>query len=179
MLPAQGKTAMPLLSEIARRKKIDYFLRPLPREAHILEIGCGSGWVGSYLRENGWRNYTGFDVVPPADIVGDIRDWRELGVRPESFDAIVAFEVVEHVACFQECYDLLRPGGRLLLTTPVPHMDWEMKLLEALRLNQRRTSPHDHLVYLEKVPQFEKKEIMRVASLAQRGIFTKQPLPDS
>ena len=48
---------------------------------------------------------------PPADIVGDVRNWRSMGLAEGSFDAIVSFEVVEHVDCFRECYDLLRPGG--------------------------------------------------------------------
>ena len=34
---------MPLLSDIARRKKIRYFLDPIPKDARVLEIGCGAG----------------------------------------------------------------------------------------------------------------------------------------
>jgi hypothetical protein len=40
---------MPLLSDIARRKKIDFFLRPIARDTRILESGCGSRWVGEFL----------------------------------------------------------------------------------------------------------------------------------
>ena len=125
------------------------------------------------MRENGWTRYTGFDDVPPADVVGDIREWRELGLRPASFDVIIAFEVVEHVDCFAECFDLLKPGGRLLLTSPVPHMDWAMKLLEAMGLNQRRTSPHDHLVYFDRVAWKGERALKTVGFLAQWGVFTK------
>jgi SAM-dependent methyltransferase len=164
---------MPALSDYAQRKKIDYFLKPLPKDARILEIGCGSRWVGDHLRGNGWRNYVGADLVPPADIVGDIREWRSLGLKSESFDVVIAFEVIEHVDLVQEAYDLLRPGGLLLLTSPVPHMDWAMKLLEALRLNQRRTSPHDHLVYFERIRLFEPVSLRRKAGLSQWGILRK------
>lgn len=164
---------MPLLSDIARRKKVAFFFRDLPKSAHVLEIGCGSGWVGEYLRTGGWRNYVGLDIVPPADVVGDVRDWAALGLRPESFDAVVAFEVVEHVDCFRACHDLLKPGGRMLITTPVPHRDWVMKVLESCGLNQKRTSPHDHLVYLEKVPLFGEKRVRTVAGLSQWGVFVK------
>ena len=73
---------MPALSEYARRKKIEYFLSGVPKSARILEIGCGSRWVGEYLRANGWTHYVGADLVPPADIVGDIRNWRERGAVP-------------------------------------------------------------------------------------------------
>lgn len=139
----------------------------------MLEIGSGSGWVGAHLRANGWSRYTGLDVVPPADVVGDIREWRKLGLQPASFDVIIAFEVVEHVDCFAECFDLLKPGGRLLLTSPVPHMDWVMKLLEAMGLNQKRTSPHDHLVYFDQVAWKGERSLKTVGFLAQWGVFTK------
>jgi len=87
----------------------------------------------------------GMDLVPPADIVGDIRDWENLGLKEESFDVIVAFEVVEHVDCFQECW-VIKPGG-VLFTSPVPHMDWAMKVLEELDLTKNEQVPHDHLVF--------------------------------
>lgn len=164
---------MPALSDYAQRKKIRHFLEPLAKDARILEIGCGSRWVGSYLKANGWSNYVGADLVSPADIVGDIRDWRSLGLAPASFDAIVAFEVIEHVDLTAEALALLKPGGLLLLTSPVPHMDWFMKLLEAVGLNQRRTSPHDHLVYLEDLRWFEAVSLRRVAGLSQWGILRK------
>ena len=107
---------MPLLSQYAQIKKIEYFLKKIPKQARILEIGGGTGWVYDYLKQNGYNHYVGIDLVPPADIVGDIRDWKNLGLKEESFDAIVAFEVVEHVNCFQECFELLKPGGVLMLT---------------------------------------------------------------
>jgi 2-polyprenyl-3-methyl-5-hydroxy-6-metoxy-1,4-benzoquinol methylase len=164
---------MPLLSSHARRKKIRFFLDGIPRDAAVLEVGSGSCWVGQYLRANGWTNYTGLDLVPPAEVVGDVLEWQKLGLRAGSFDWIIAFEVVEHVDCFQACYDLLKPGGRLAITTPLPHMDWLLKFLEALGLNQRRTSPHSNLVYLDRVPLFAHKEIRRVAGLSQWAVFTK------
>lgn len=164
---------MPMLSDIAQRKKIEYFLNPLPRDAAILEIGCGARWVGDHLRSAGYTGYVGNDLFPPADIVGDIRKWRELGLKAESFDAIVAFEVVEHVDLFQEAFDLLKPGGTLLLTSPVPEMDWAMQLLEAVGLNQKRTSPHDHLIDFRTIPLFEAVSLRRVAGLSQWGIFRK------
>ena len=40
---------MPILSDIARRKKVDFFLRPIPKDARILEIGCGAKWVSDFL----------------------------------------------------------------------------------------------------------------------------------
>ena len=164
---------MPLLSDIARRKKERYFLDPIPKDAAILEIGCGSKWVGEYLRGNGWTNYTGLDLFPPADVVGDVLKWRELGLKEASFDFVIAFEVLEHVDCIDAVYDLLKPGGRFLLTSPVPHMDWFMKTLEIVHLNQKRTSEHCNLTYFTKIPKFKPIELKTVAGLAQWGVLEK------
>lgn len=81
----------------AQKKRMEYFASALRQEDRILEIGCGSGWVRAALEERGFRNYTGMDLFPPADIGGDINSWRNLGLEPYSFDVSVAFEVVEHV----------------------------------------------------------------------------------
>jgi SAM-dependent methyltransferase len=164
---------MPALSDYARRKKIEHFLAPLPKDANILEIGCGSKWVGEHLRNNGWIRYVGADLVPPADIVGDIKEWVALGLQPASFDAVIAFEVIEHVDLTKAAFDLLKPGGLLMLTSPVPHMDWAMKLLEKIGLNQPRTSPHTNLTYFEQLRDFECITIKRKAGLSQWGILRK------
>ncbi len=166
---------MPLLSDYARKKKADYFLAKIDPDERILEIGAGSGWVEQWCREHGRSRYTSLDLKPPADIVGDIRDWRELGIEPASFDVVIAFEVVEHVPCFEEAYTILRDGGRMMITTPVPHRDRLLRLMELMGLNQSRSGPHDHLVYLESVPVFEEKEIRTIGGLSQWAILHKQP----
>jgi 2-polyprenyl-3-methyl-5-hydroxy-6-metoxy-1,4-benzoquinol methylase len=164
---------MPLLSSYAQKKKITYFMDDISKDARILEIGSGGGWLGEYLKGNGWQHVVGIDLEPPADIVGDICDWKDLSIEANSFDYIIAFEVVEHVDCFEACFNLLKPGGLLMLTSPVPHMDWACKMLEGVGLNQKRTSPHDHLIYFENIPLFEPVEIRRVGFMAQWGIFKK------
>jgi 2-polyprenyl-3-methyl-5-hydroxy-6-metoxy-1,4-benzoquinol methylase len=164
---------MPLLSQYAQKKKTDYFLKKISKQDRILEIGCGTGWVRNYLKENGWKNYVGIDLVPPADIIGDIRDWENLGLTEETFDIIIAFEVVEHVNCLKECYKLLKSGGKLMLTSPVPHMDWILNFLELIGLNQKRTSPHNNLIYFKDCFIFENKDTKIVGFSSQWGIFTK------
>ncbi len=165
---------MPLLSDVAQKKKIDFFLTPLDKDARILEIGSGSGWVGDYLKTNGWTNYDGLDLEPPADIVGDITQWQSLGMQANSYDVIVAFEVVEHVDLYAACQDLLKPNGKLLVTTPAPHADWFMKILELVGLNQKRTSPHCNLHYLKSNDKLDLDLKRTVAGLSQWGIFVKQ-----
>jgi len=164
---------MPLLSDISRRKKLTHFFRDIPKTARILEIGSGAGWVGEYLKAGGWQGYIGMDLFPPADIVGDIKQWQQTGLQPESMDVIVAFECIEHVDLVQEALDILKPGGLLLLTSPVPSMDWVMKILESIGLNQKRTSPHCNLVDFRKLLLFEMVDYRRIGGLAQWGVLRK------
>lgn len=165
---------MPLVSRYAQKKKIRYFLKDIPKDAHILEVGCGSRWVSDYFKSNGYLHYTGLDLESPADIVGDIRDWRQLGLQPRSFDYIIAFEVVEHVDMFSECHELLKDDGQFLITTPIPERDWILKVFEFFRLNQRRTSVHDHLTDLRTITLFKPLEYKRIAMLSQWGKFVKR-----
>lgn len=145
----------------------------IPADARILEIGCGDRWVGDFLRSTGRANYTGLDLQPPADIVGSILHWRSLGLEAGAYDTVLAFEVLEHVPCYREVFDLLRPGGTLRLTTPVPHWDWACRVLELLGINQRRTSPHDHLVYVEDIPFFEIVSNRRFMVTGQWAVLRK------
>jgi 2-polyprenyl-3-methyl-5-hydroxy-6-metoxy-1,4-benzoquinol methylase len=164
---------MPILSDYARKRKIVHFFKSLPKQTRILEVGCGGGWLGSYLRNAGYTQYVGLDVAGPADLVGDILKWKAIGIEPESFDAIVAFELIEHVDCVQEMFDILKPGGLLMLTSPLPHMDWLCLLLERLGLNQKRTSPQSHLIYFKDLPLFEPQQIKIIGGIAQWGKFRK------
>jgi 2-polyprenyl-3-methyl-5-hydroxy-6-metoxy-1,4-benzoquinol methylase len=163
----------PIISHYLKRKKVDYFFKDISKEVEILEVGGAEGWLRNYLKTDGWHKYTSLDITPPADYVGDILEWRSLGMKPKSFDVIVAFEVVEHVNCFQACYDLLRDGGKMMITTPVPRMDWALKMLEFVHLNQRRTSEHNNLVDLRDVQCFAKKNIKNMAGLSQWAVFVK------
>lgn len=157
----------------AQKKRLKFFKQELESPGRILEVGSGSGWVKHALENIGSSEYTGIDLFPPADIVGDINNWCKLGLEAESFDTIIAFEVVEHVDCFKACYDLLKPGGKMLITTPVPETDWILKITESLGLNQKRTSPHDHLVHLKNVKYFSDKRIKIILGLGQWAVFVK------
>jgi cyclopropane fatty-acyl-phospholipid synthase-like methyltransferase len=165
---------MPILRDYAREKRKRFFLDHLVSGQRVLEVGAGEGWTREYLQTaRGVNDYTSLDLFPPADIVGDITKWRALDLKASSFDVIIAFEVVEHVECFDDCYQLLKDGGKLMLTTPVPHMDWVMKILEGLNLNQKRTSPHSNLVYVKKVPGFSRCELVNLFGISQWAILTK------
>ena len=162
------------LSAYARRRKLEFFFRDVPKDATILDVGCADGWVGRWLRARGWHDVTGADLEAPADVVGDINDWRALGLPASSFDVIVAFEVVEHGDLSAALRALLKPGGRLLVTTPVPQLDWACKLMERSGMLQRRTSEHSHLVDLRRYPGFRVVDRRVKGFVSQWGVLTPQ-----
>jgi 2-polyprenyl-3-methyl-5-hydroxy-6-metoxy-1,4-benzoquinol methylase len=166
--------SVPILSSISRRLKKWYFLDTVSTDDAVLEIGCGDGWVGRYLGRRGVNRVASIDTNPPATIVGDIREWRKLGVERGSFDVIVAFEVLEHVDCMDDCFALLKPGGRLLVTSPYPPADRFLEKLERWKLNQPRTSPHDHLMYFEETAQFQIAKMWRPLFMSQWVIFRRK-----
>lgn len=141
----------PLLSSISRSNKLRRLEKYFVPGCSILEVGAGSGWFSAQLREAGF-SVTTFDLEGPADIVGDITNWQEAGLQPASFDAIVALEVIEHVDCIDALSALCRENGLIMLSSPHPKWDWVMKILEFVRLNQKRTSEHHNLTDFSTIP---------------------------
>ena len=167
---------MPPLSRYARDRKLEFLLARIRPGDAVLEIGPGERWLGPALARRGVRGYRCVDLAPPADYVGDVRDWRRLGLPEAAFDFVVALEVIEHVPCLEEIRALLKPGGLAFLTSPAPRWDPLCALLERLGLSQRRTSPHAHLVDFGSISVLEPVLVRRFGLLSQWGLF-RRPLP--
>lgn len=113
-----------------RRTEIEAEIMFLPAQldGELLDIGCGSGHRLEQMRWLGWR-VSGIDFDEEA-----VRVARERGLDvscgtipgkwfpPNSFDAIVMNHVIEHVPnpieLLTECERILKPGGRVVITTP-------------------------------------------------------------
>ena len=94
----------------------------------VLEIGCGRAATGALIGERFGCRVVGIELNPEAAaaagkrldrvIQGDVQT-LEPG---ETFDAIVAFELFEHLTDGQEFLERaagwLRPGGRIVLSVP-------------------------------------------------------------
>ncbi len=94
----------------------------LPSDALILDVGAGRG---DFFSAYAGRDFIALDVYPypEVDIVCDLT--TDNPFRPASFDAIILFNVMEHVydthALLQSLAAMLKPNGVLLVT--IPFMD--------------------------------------------------------
>ena len=155
----------PLISRLSANHKFNLALKHFPAGISILEVGSGSGAFAQRLVINGYR-VTTLDRQGSADIIGDINNWRALGIQTASFDAVVALEVIEHVDCLAALKQICRPGGLIMLSSPHPDWDWLLNILEKCGLLQRRTSAHKNLLDFEQLPL--------VAVVRQRPMFFHQ-----
>ena len=94
----------------------------------VLDIGCATGTILAFLKERGWKA-TGVEISPSAEYARlkwglDIRNTilEECRFSDGSFDLVLASHLVEHLnnplSFIREVWRVLRPGARLLLTTP-------------------------------------------------------------
>lgn len=130
----------------AKLLAIDALLPPSPGE-FVIDVGCGSGVVTAHLGRRG-AVAIGIDANPRAIEFARGRFGSDsvrfrLGLVDDSFsveapvDKVYCLEVIEHIyrpqalAMLRRFREVLRPGGRLFLTTPNyrslwPAIEWLM-----------------------------------------------------
>jgi len=120
-----------LRNELVKNSKYQFIIDEIDRwpiDARILELGCSTGFLGSYFILSG-RPIIGVDVSPTA--IG----WAKAAfgdhfvlAGDSAVDAGAPYDVVYHVGtigCVRDpvgftwrCLELLRPGGSLLFNAP-------------------------------------------------------------
>jgi methionine biosynthesis protein MetW len=118
-----SETALP-------RAVADVIGKAIPPQSSCLDVGCGDGRRYGLWLDRRVQHYQGVDVsgtaVAAARASGlnaaQISDAGELPFEDETFDAVVCFEVLEHLFAPQtavaELVRVLRPGGTMLVSVP-------------------------------------------------------------
>ena len=104
------------------------------RDAAVLDVGCGGGLLSEALAKAGAR-VTAIDLAPNLLKVARLHglesgvkvEYRQTAVEalaeelPGAFDVVTCMEMLEHVpdpaSVVSACATLLKPGGRLFLST--------------------------------------------------------------
>ncbi|OAV68870.1 3-demethylubiquinone-9 3-methyltransferase [Bacteroidales bacterium Barb4] len=102
-----------------------------PKDANILEIGSGLGYMTYSLRKDGYKNAVGLDIAHEAVnkaidelgsfyICADANKYAKENVK--KYDVVFMTEVIEHIedplGFIQSLIPLLKDGGTLIMTTP-------------------------------------------------------------
>jgi len=127
----------------------------------VLEIGCNDAATLVRHQERLGR-YVGTDIDPEAldrararfpgrqFVLNDI-DVEPLGFKAE-FDVVLMVALIEHILnqrqLLEQCHDALRPGGRLVITTPTPFgNDIVHRIGAKLGLFARTVADHHVVIY--------------------------------
>jgi SAM-dependent methyltransferase len=133
-LPLTGERTVPGIVEENywfRRHEAAYLaLRPYCVDAFVLEAGCGEGYGADLLARDAvgvlGLDYDALTLRHVTRTYSRVHTARAnlaaLPVRSSTVDVVANFQVIEHLwdqeGFLLECLRVLRPGSRLLVTTP-------------------------------------------------------------
>lgn len=118
-----------ILAELIRREA------PLPKDARILEIGCGTGHNLAML--GGFGHVDAIELDEEARSLAEARLGRSVmraplpelaGIPDRHYDLIGAFDVIEHIdddrGAIGSIAAKLKPGGKFVMTVPAHRWMW-------------------------------------------------------
>lgn len=110
----------------------EFAQQEIPQASVVLDFGCGEGYGTGWLSQH-FKSMVGIDVEP--DVIAHaaqhygsencafvMYNGQTLSFQDNSFDAVLSFQVIEHVLDDQqyikEAYRVLKAGGKFIITTP-------------------------------------------------------------
>jgi 2-polyprenyl-3-methyl-5-hydroxy-6-metoxy-1,4-benzoquinol methylase len=113
----------------------DYYFRnwlPADKEAAIVDLACGGGRLLRFFKVRGYNNLSGVDISSEqvalaetfVDRIYQCNIISFLEKKSGVFDLITGIDIIEHMRkdevmqFLKNCYNALKPGGRIILQTP-------------------------------------------------------------
>ncbi|MFX0006475.1 MAG: methyltransferase domain-containing protein [Promethearchaeota archaeon] len=114
--------------------ELEEFASLLPKNAHVLDVGCGAGIPTAKFLINRGIKVTGIDLsdkmlslarvnVPSAEFIK--MDINQLKFEENTYDGIVSVYTLfhvprnNHIQIFKKFFEILKPGGILLINTGI------------------------------------------------------------
>jgi len=149
------------------------FAAQLVRDRDVLDVGCGVGYGSQWLAKSGAKSVLGIDIAQDAiehakknyfhpAVSFKIQDAAAMVFSGE-FDVVTCFELIEHIGEQRAVLDAikraLRPGGKLIISTPRP-------------LDDKRTHFHVHELEYEELKRMLAERFGGIESFFERNCFT-------
>ncbi|MBY0426043.1 MAG: class I SAM-dependent methyltransferase [Cytophagales bacterium] len=154
------------------------YLKSQNKKFHILDFGFGSGVMSHLLAQNG-HSIIGVDrelspiqmikkkiAFPPNCILEESTDSYLSSIPKNSFDVIIALDVLEHVEDLQGTIDffrtLLKPSGEIIISGPSENIFYKL----GRKIAGKDYTGEYHVTNIDHIKsEFEKK--MKVKTLAK------------
>jgi len=133
------------------RRVHEYIISKVPKGINtILDVGCGKGWVSEHFLPKGVKVHSldvstsnpakAKELYPSEDHKGIAADSFRLPFVDDSFNVVIASEIIEHVVnpveFVKELFRVVKKGGNLLVTTP-----YKEKLIYYLCVHCNKKTP--------------------------------------
>ncbi|MCW8810559.1 MAG: class I SAM-dependent methyltransferase [Ignavibacteriaceae bacterium] len=138
-------------TEHDERRVREYIISKIPKSVNsILDVGCGKGWVAKEFLPKG-KTVVSLDIsVTNPSIVKKLysnpkhfaiaADSFHLPLNDNSFDCVIASEIIEHVVdpagFIKELFRVIKKGESLIITTP-----YKEKLIYYLCIHCNQKTP--------------------------------------
>lgn len=131
----------------SRRDILFRIIKNFDKNSKILDAGCASGILISFLKEKGITNVYGIDNSKEAIKMCKktlknvfLMDASKTRFKKESFDIIIASDILEHIEneekTLSEWHRILKPDGTLILFVPAFNFLWSVH--DKINNHQRR-----------------------------------------
>ena len=176
---SHGQTKRYWLEDFLAHLRMQHVIRSIPERRIVCDMGCGYRGRFLFTYQDRFTKAYGFDIAVDTQLSNDRVTLQPANVNQHiplpdnAMDVVTSLAVLEHLSDRQqhlrEVYRILKPNGRLLLTTPTPANKPLLELL-AFRLHVTdATEISDHKCYMS---DQDLRDLLAQAGFKQEKIKT-------